>query len=167
MLTQERLKQLLVYDPDTGVWRWLIAPNHSIKVGQIAGSIRQDGYRQIRVDCLYYFSVPLACFYMTGKWPLEYMDHINWDRGDDRWVNLREATACDNMAHRRIRSNNTSGYLGVSWDNTQNKWDARVNSVHIGWFDDLDEAVAARDTWAVHLQGSFAVLNTPTMEITP
>lgn len=158
-LTQEILRRWLRYDPETGNWTWIKSSSRSIKVGQVAGSLRQDGYRRIFFDGVFYYSARLAFFYMTGEWPKEQMDHINKDRDDDRWVNLREASSSDNNANRKMQSNNTSGYRGVSWDYMAGKWDVRVNRIHIGFFDDIEEAVAARDLHAEEMQGAFANLN--------
>lgn len=159
MLTQERLKQVLSYNPESGEWRWLISTNRAIKIGQIAGTVRRDGYRQIMVDGLLHFSGRLAWLYVTGEWPEEQVDHVNRERADDRWVNLREATWSENMANRKMPSHNTSGYIGVSWDGPSGKWDARVNKIRIGLFDDILKAVAARDAAALDMQGAFANLN--------
>lgn len=156
-LTLELLKQRLAYNPKTGVWQWLRSNNACAK--KPAGHMRPDGYRQLIIDGVCYFSGRLAWFYMTSEWPQEQIDHINRNRADDRWSNLREATWSNNMANRKLHTNNTSGYRGVSWDNTQQKWDVRVNRLHIGWYDDLEEAVAVRDRLAQGMQGSFAVLN--------
>lgn len=165
ILTYERLKELLDYNPDTGVWQWLKPTNSAVEAGFIAGTIASDGYRKIGVGNTYYMSSRLAFFYMTGHWPKGHMDHINRVRSDDRWANLREATVSDNNANRKKQSNNTSGYRGVSWDHWQGKWDVRVNRTHIGWFDSLDDAVIARDQHAQAMQGSFAVLNSSEMHI--
>ena len=164
MISVERLKQVLEYDPETGIWTWLVSPCHFIKVGQVAGHVQDNGYRQIRIDYVYYKSARLAHLYMTGEWPKEQMDHINRDRADDRWVNLREATASDNNVNKRLQCNNTSGYRGVSWDRWQQKWNVRVNRMHLGWYDNLATAVAERDRYALLAQGSFAILNSQ-MEI--
>ena len=79
MLTQERLKEVLHYDPETGIFMWLVAPNGRIRVGMEAGS-SHDGYIGIKVDRILYKAHRLAWFYMTGEWPANDVDH--WDRNN-------------------------------------------------------------------------------------
>lgn len=111
MLTLERLREVLSYDPETGVWIWLIAPNNRIKAGTVlAGSI----YRQVQVDGVVYQSSHLAWFYMTGDWPPTEVDHRDLDPSNDRWENLRLATLSQNKANRRVSSRNILGIKGVS-----------------------------------------------------
>lgn len=166
MITLDRLKQILHYDPETGVWTWLIKPSRRLAQGSVAGTIKQDGYRQIIFAGQHYYSAVLAWFYMTGEWPTNLVDHENRNRSDDRWLNLREATYSDNGANRKMQSNNTSGYRGVSWDQVSGKWDVRVNRIHIGFYSDLAEAVSVRDACALSMQGSFATPNTIHGELT-
>jgi HNH endonuclease len=93
--SQEYLKSILHYDPETGVWTWIKPPKHNLRLlDREAGYARSpDGYRVIRIWGAPYYASRLACLYMTGKWPDEEMDHINRDPTDDRWDNLREATS--------------------------------------------------------------------------
>lgn len=155
----EQLKKVLNYDPDTGVWVWIVGPSNAIKSGSIAGKIVGGGYRQITLLGWHYYAARLAWFYMTGEWPAERVDHVNRIRDDNRWANLRLATESDQCANRQIQSNNTSGYKGVSWSIGNGKWDVRVNRFHVGYYDSLEEAVAIRDSIAIEFQGDFAVLN--------
>jgi len=94
MLTGSRLEQMLHYDPETGMWTWIKAPNHNSNLnGHEAGNIRLDGYRKIRIDGFAYYASRLACLWMTGRWPVEEMDHIDRDPSNDCWSNLREASS--------------------------------------------------------------------------
>jgi len=159
MLTQERLKQLLSYDPETGQWTWLNCPRASFRRKE-AGWIDAYGYRRIKVDCKTYICSRLAFLYMTGEMPKDEVDHIDRDPGNDRWANLRESDRTGNTQNRAIRSDNKSGAIGVRWNEQRGKWQVQVNHVHIGLFNDFEEAIAARDAAARDLQGNFAVLNT-------
>ena len=96
-LTQEELKELLHYDPDTGVFTWKKGRQGRIKKGGIAGNEDQSGYCKIVVKGKRYGAHRLAFLYMEGYFPEHQVDHINRDRGDNRWVNLREATHTCNM----------------------------------------------------------------------
>lgn len=82
MLTQERLKELLKYDPETGLFTW-ISRKPKVKLNTIAGYKTKRGYILIGVDRVYYFGHRLAFFYMTGQWPKEVIDHINCIKSDN------------------------------------------------------------------------------------
>jgi hypothetical protein len=111
LLTQQRLKELLSYDPLTGEFRWLVNRRRGAKAGDIAGTIYKNGYRRIGIDGRYYYASRLAVFYMTGSWPKHEVDHRDTDRANDRWTNLREATRSQNIANQRPR--NKLGIKGV------------------------------------------------------
>ena len=149
-LTAEKLRTWLLYEPDTGEWYWRVKMSNRIKAGMEAGTIRSDGYRRILINGCHHYSGQLAFLYMTGEWPEDQVDHENRIRSDDRWDNLREANWSQNMANRNMPSHNTSGFTGISWRKASNKWEARVNNVHLGLFDDIDEAISARDFWALN-----------------
>jgi hypothetical protein len=129
IITAERLRQLLHYDPDTGVLTWLInrrGYNGGVRIGDVAGWISTKGYRKIRIDGREYRAARLAWLYMAGEWPKAEIDHIDGDRADDRFCNLREATASQNLANAPMRADNTSGFKGVSWCKRAGKWRAHI-----------------------------------------
>jgi hypothetical protein len=164
MLTQQRLRELLDYNPTTGIFSSRRAKS-KLKIGGVAGATHRQGYTLIGVDGERFRGCRLAWLYMTGEWPDQHIDHINGDPTDDRWNNLRECSRSENMANATLlRGNNTSGARGVSWNKRLEKWHARVNFEgklhHCGYFDDFDEAVEARDEKAVQIHGAFAQLNT-------
>jgi len=139
MLTQERLKELLHYDPKTGVFTWVDKPSRNMKSGVAAGGFAINGYWRIAINRRRYYAHRLAWFWMTGKWPKEQVDHINHDRADNRWTNLRVATNFENSGNTRIQTNNTSGWKGVGWDKPRKKWHAYIKidgkTKHLGRFD--------------------------------
>lgn len=150
MLTQARLRDVLSYDKKTGIFRWLVAPNGRITVGQIAGSQNADGYMQIKVDCVLYRAHRLAWLWVTGRWPIEEVDHENGMSGDNRWKNLREATRTVNAQNlRAARANNKSaGLIGVSRRNkTVGGFQARIRvdgkEKRLGTFSTAEKAHAA------------------------
>jgi hypothetical protein len=113
-LSQKKLKQLLSYDPDTGIFTWLVRAAICISVGDVAGSLHNK-YWRIKIGDHQYLAHRLAWLYMTGTWPSDQIDHINGLQNDNRWSNLREATGLLNTQNqRRARRNNQTGYLGVS-----------------------------------------------------
>lgn len=106
--------------------------------GYLTGRVLGQKYRAHRVIWL------LA----TGAWPVDQIDHINGVRTDNRLVNLREATPSDNMRNMCVPRHNTSGVIGVSWCEQDQRWRARMHlgakSLHLGQFRDIEDAIAAR-----------------------
>lgn len=175
MLTQQRLRELLDYDPITGCfwWREQEATNSSANgprnrwAEQEAGATTVQGYRIVSVDNERFRACRLAWLYMTGEWPTNDIDHRNGNQADDRWENLRSATKAQNMQNAKMRADNKSGARGVSWNKRKQKWHVRVNAdgmmYHCGYFDDFDKAVAVRDAKAIQLHGAFVRLNQLTL----
>ena len=101
---------------------------------------------------------------ITGAMPGQFVDHVNHDGLDNRWPeNLRICTPSQNNANQRVRSNNTSGYKGVSLHKSTGKWKARLKAYgrerHLGCFDDPWEAAQAYNVAAIEAFGTFALLN--------
>jgi hypothetical protein len=128
-LTYERLRQVVKYDPETGVFTWLIRLSPNIKVGGIAGSKDTGGYLQFMIDGRHYLSHRLAVLYMTGQWPDSDIDHKDLDKANNKWENLRRATESQNVANTALLARNTSGLKGVHWHKRDQKWigSIRVN----------------------------------------
>jgi hypothetical protein len=101
-LSAECVRALFDYDSVTGLLRWCVA-RRRIRVGRVAGSVRKDGYRVVRVDGLNYLSSRIIFLWMTGRWPDPQVDHIDIDPTNNRWPNLREATPPQNMANTSLR----------------------------------------------------------------
>lgn len=145
-LTQERLKELLRYDPETGVFTWHHI-NGRVAINGVAGCPDSYGYLQIRVDGTLYLSHRLAWLYLHGYFPVG-IDHINGIKNNNRISNLREVSHSENMQNKKIHSNNTSGVQGVSWQNQRDVWCAYINvngkRLHIGSFKELNNAIKAR-----------------------
>ena len=117
VLTQERLKERLHYNPETGVFTRVKTVRNAVKVGDVAGTIDHYGYRKIQIGGKIYSAHRLAWLYVHGVWPANQIDHINGTRDDNCFANLREATIGENQHNRRnARSDNKSGFLGVSPD---------------------------------------------------
>lgn len=118
-----------------------------MRAGQIAGSPKGDGYIRICVDQRDYKAHRLAWLFMTGEWPAGDIDHINGNREDNRWANLRVVTCAMNAQNRRkAHSNNKStGVLGVSKDRGRFMASIFVDgkSRKLGRFLTVEEAEAA------------------------
>ena len=112
MITQERLKEVLDYGPETGVFVWLQKRGRRA-VGQIADSPTSYGYTRIHVDGRTYMAHRLAFLYMTGEFPPEEIDHINGVRSDNRWENLRAVSPMINKRNSRMHDRNKTGVVGV------------------------------------------------------
>lgn len=165
-LTQTQLKKFLSYDPQTGIFIRIAAPRPQVAwyVGSAAGYITDNGYCVINIDHKRnrYRAHRLAWLYMTGEWPRGDIDHINGDRLDNRWSNLREATRSQNLGNSRIPSTNKSGFKGVSFDGRRNKWLAQITidgvHYHLGRYDKAEDAAQAyREALRGHF-GKFARL---------
>lgn len=165
MITALRLRELLNYDPVTGVFTHRKG-NRIGEAGRVAGHIKKSkggGYTIIVLDGECFRAARLAWVYMTGEWPDYDVDHKNLCRSDDRWSNLRLATRSQNMANGELRLNNTSGHRGVTWDYDRSKWRAQVmcngKNHYCGIFDSIEDAAKARDAKALLLFGDFARAN--------
>lgn len=147
--SQDRVKQLFSYDPGTGnfIRKVSVGRHGRYRVGEIAGGkCARHGYWHVCVDSVKYSAHRLAWLYMTGRWPADQIDHIDGDRLNNKFNNLREATAAQNSQNEiKPRANNKSGYLGVS--PYKNKWraDIKVNgkTKALGYFECPLEAHAA------------------------
>lgn len=157
-LTLERLKEVYEYLPESGLFiRKLRTYRH--KAGEVAGTLLGEGYIQIGIGGKQYRAHRLAFFYMTGAWPELEIDHVNGERSDNRWENLREANRFQNSWNKKKSKANTSGYKGVSWDNTLQRYRAsiRVNGkgIYLGVYTDPKLAGAAYIEAAQYYFGEY------------
>jgi len=92
-------------------------------------------------------------------------DHRNGNGLDNQRSNLRVASASQNSMNRRVRSDNRSGFKGVTWDDHRHHWKALIYSGgrarHIGYYDSPEDAARAYDAKAAELFGEFARPNFP------
>lgn len=152
MLTIEKLKQEVEYDPLTGIF-YRLKTHRAVKKGDIAGCAQQlanhtKTYIRISILGKYYAAHRLAWFYMTGTWPTGEIDHINQDSLDNSWKNLRDCSHQVNGKNQKKYLSNTSGVVGVH-QRSSGKWRARIfhqgKHINLGHFNSFDEAVAARN----------------------
>jgi len=114
IISLERLKALLHYNPDTGIFTRLQPTHRRNSTGVVVGSDNGLGYLTVSLDRVSYRLHRLAWFYMTGEWPEFQIDHKNTIRSDNRWWNLREATTKENTHNqRKAHRHSTTGFLGV------------------------------------------------------
>ena len=155
------LREILHYDPESGIFTWLSHRSTGARCGDIAGCDNQQGYTMIGIRKKFYGAHRLAWLYMTGCWPDVTVDHTNRVRNDNRWHNLRLATQAQQSFNRSsYTTRNTSGAKGVTWKRAHNKWTARIRHqgrlIHLGYFSNLEDARSAYLNKARELFGEFA-----------
>lgn len=147
-LTQERLKELLDYDPLTGVFVWKVQASNNVKIGDIAGCNHSEGYRAITIAGKIYKAHRLAWLYVYGYLPEPQIDHKDQVRHHNFIENLREVSQSCNLRNTGNYQHNTSGVKGVCWHKRVKKWRAclRVNDKikHLGYYSDFANAACAR-----------------------
>lgn len=145
-ITAKRLRELLHYDPTTGVFTWAIRVSNCVKVSDIAGSMTGGRYWHIKLDGKKYQAHRLAWFHAYGEWPKGEVDHIDGDRLNNRIANLRDVPSTVNQHNlRRAFSNNKLGLLGVSQKGNRFLAEIQVSrkKIHVGYFATAAEAHAA------------------------
>jgi hypothetical protein len=148
MLTQERLKSILSYEEETGIFRWRIEASTRARTGSVAGTVDCDGYTVIRIAGKGYKAHRLAWLYVHGVFPEKVIDHINEQKRDNSIRNLRLVTTSEN--NQNITPPNlfsTSGLRGVSWFEQYGKWKGTFQvmgkKIFVGYFDDKHDAYRA------------------------
>lgn len=157
MLTVERLKSLLSYNPDTGLFVWRVKRRGPAAAGMVAGTPHSNGYVSIKIDGRRYFAHRLAWLYMNGCWPPEQIDHIDLDKTNNVFSNLRAATPRQNSVNTPARRSQ-SGLKGtIFW---RGKYAARIKvgsrTIHLGTFATPEEAHAAYAVAAKMHFGEYA-----------
>ena len=160
-LTQDRLKELLDYEPSTGVFRWKVSRRGcggKVKPGAPAGHVTGfPGYVHMKVDGLCCKAHRLAFLFMEGYWPKQDVDHINGDKADNRWRNLRECSRSENAANTSAKRFNSSGFKGVSPHG--NRWKAQIRAHgvtrYLGLFATPEEASMVYEKAAKAAYGQF------------
>jgi hypothetical protein len=137
-LTAERVREVLHYDPETGVFTQKVRTSSRVKVGGVVGGTNAAGYRMIHIDNQRHYSHRLAWLYMTNEWPSKQMDHINGIRSDNRFANLRQATSHENARNVKRQSNSALCWKGISFDKNKKKWMAKItvegHQINLGYF---------------------------------
>lgn len=155
MITQDFLKTIIHYNPLTGKFIWIKTnPKSNKKPGDKAGHLhKKTGYISITIDRKWNASHRLAWLYMTGNFPENTIDHINHNRGDNRWCNLRDVTNTVNHQNKKMRKNNTSGVSGVYFDKPTQKWEVRLRfnkeTHYFGRHESKEEAIRIRNKQAI------------------
>jgi hypothetical protein len=126
-LTAKKLRQVLSYDWETGIFKWRIKPAPRIRIGDVAGSDDGQGYIVIGYKGERHFAHRLAWLYMTGEWPTMEIDHEDTNPSNNKWLNLRDVPHSTNQHnHRRPQRNNQAGVLGVHYEVSTGRWRAQL-----------------------------------------
>jgi len=151
-LTQEYLKSVLNYDPETGLFVRIKRTSNSVKIGDVAGSIKMSSggkrYIAIRVNGKKHSAHRLAFLYMTGNFPENQVDHDDGNGTNNKWLNLNDVSNIENSRNQRLSAANTSDHTGVRWNKKERKWKVRIGvnyeMITLGTFDDFFEAICRR-----------------------
>jgi hypothetical protein len=152
MITQARLKNLLHYSPETGVFTWKVNRGNNPCANKPAGCVlrKRNGkqYVSISVDNVDYKAHRLAFLYMNGSFPVAEVDHDNGNGTDNSWGNLHDVSMQNNQKNRRLHANNKSGVSGVHYDKAVKKWRVQIGlngkRKFVGDFVSKEDAIVAR-----------------------
>jgi len=162
-ITAERLRELLSYDPVSGVFTNRVS-RCNVCAGAVAGSLsKANGYIEVGMDGKSYYAHRLAVLYMTGRWPEGYTDHKDGNRANNAWENLRECSASQNGANSRKKKPNgvaSSELKGIYFAKRDKRWVAEIKvgrkKLSLGYYDTEHEAHAAYVAAAKQTFGEYA-----------
>lgn len=163
MISHKELKEILDYDPKSGVFRWKKRISVKSEIGKIAGYNPEFGYCQIRIFTKLYSSHSLAWLYVTGEWQKGEIDHKNRNPSDNSFSNLRDVSRSENNSNHNRRVDNSTGFRGVSYSQRDKTFHAYINKngarTNIGYFKTAEEAALAYDSKAIEFYGECAYQN--------
>lgn len=164
-ISAEYARQLLDYDPETGILTWKARTPDMFKdgmrrdaeqecrrwnskhAGKVAGGLHPRGYLTIAIEGVRYAQHRICWLIETGNWPKDGLDHKNGIRSNNQFKELREATDAQNQQNQKLRIDSTSGFRGVSWHKKASKWTAYIhidgNKKYLGLYTDKESAYAA------------------------
>lgn len=160
MLKREDALRLFNYNPDTGILTWKNPPRSSRFIYGAVVGYKTNGYLQVKLYGMRLYVHRIAWLMVYNDWPTDVIDHINGDRSDNRIANLRVVTNTQNSWNSKMRKNNSSGVKGVTFNSAANKWVGRIRvngkMVHVGCFDDIEEARKAMENARIKYHGEFS-----------
>lgn len=160
MITQQRLKELFNYCPDTGILTQKTRTSQRVKVGEDVGCLTRNGYLKIFCQGRNYRVHRLAWLYVYGDYPDEDIDHINGIRTDNRLCNLRLATRSQNNCNSKLRADNKTSYRNVHFFKRTGTYQVQVRlngkRVNGGYFATAEEASVVATKMRKQLHGEFA-----------
>lgn len=167
-LTPERLRSVLNYDTETGVFTWRERTSEAsrVRIGDVAGCLhKSSGYIVIWLDGHAYQAQCLAWMHVYGKWCSVNVDHKNQNKTCNAIWNLRSATTSQNKANGRTYNNKSTGLPKGVTRIAQGRYRAQIvknyRHTHLGYFDSPKEAAAAYEMAAKKFHGKFAYVEQP------
>lgn len=161
--TQDRIKQLVLYNPLTGEFVRKEKPASEFATHRIceywnrryankpAGYLCGDGYHYLMIDGRRYAAHRLAWIYFYGQVPQQ-IDHENGDTSDNRIANLRDVSNLENSRNQKLRCTNRSGVTGIAW--IDERWLAYIyvkgRFCRLGSFASFEAAVKTRKQAETH-----------------
>lgn len=135
-ITQSELKELITYDPNTGIMKWRKKNRHSKPENVCDGYYNNKGYLLLCINYRQYVQHQLAWLYITGSWPKEQLDHIDGKRDNNIFSNLREATNRQNCYNKFAK--------GFYLNKERGKYMSRIRvdgkDIFLGWFNNKIDA---------------------------
>lgn len=159
------LDKLLSYDALTGRFIWKVVVHRDSVIGEEAIGFASNGYRNIRINGISYPAHQLAWTLYHKQWPHHMIDHEDRNRSNNAIINLRAATPKQQLVNISKRSDNTSGYRGVFFDQRckGKPWYAKIRDngkqKYLGYYATPNEAAEAFDKEAALLWGDFYTPN--------
>ena len=157
MITQEQVKKL--FDYRNGELYWMINPCKNVKIGDMAGSLNNKGYKRTSINKKIY-SIHRLIFLMHYGYLPQCLDHIDGNKTNNKIENLREATPSQNCYNAKKSIINTSGVKGVSWDSNNKKWRVRfwISNIQkdFGSYYDIKVAKFIAETMRYKYHNAFA-----------
>lgn len=158
MVTYEKLRSVLEYNPDTGIFIWKKNISSRALKGNIAGTYA-DGYSNITIDKHIYRAHRLVWLYCFQEWPSEHLDHINGIKNDNRLDNLREASNIENSYNIKAHKDSSTGIKGIYFNKANNNYRAQIRyngkTISLGSFKTPEEASLAYNIKAKEIHGEF------------
>lgn len=165
---QSTLLAVFDYESNTGLLRWKprLPVTGGDKIfnarwaGKVAGGEHESGYLIVNFRGKMYQQHRIVWKIISGQDPSEWIDHKDQDQKNNKWDNLRDVSHNRNMWNSKLFHNNTSGFRGVSFIATHQKWRAAISvegkKRHIGYFDTAEEAHRAFSAESVKYRDEFA-----------
>jgi len=163
IVTQQDLFDRFEYNPETGIFTYATAPYKKAQLlGQVAGSVANNGYISIMIDKVHYLAHRLAWLYVYGEFP-EQIDHINRNRLDNRISNLRLCTTVSNQHNTTHHVPGVSGVVGVSYNAREKAYRCRImgngkrhcKQFLVSKYDSQDAALVAATMWITEKKVEF------------